>query len=93
MNIESPDELDRLLGDWAASREADERHTSRLANQILAAARDESDVGQNKSAQFRHDPVVRPLPELRKASFRPTGKISTAAHLITNGKPPRTSDV
>jgi hypothetical protein len=39
MNTESPDELDRLIGDWAASREADEQHTSRLANQILAAAR------------------------------------------------------
>ncbi|MBI2480597.1 MAG: hypothetical protein HYV60_18820 [Planctomycetia bacterium] len=72
MNIESPDELDRLLGDWAASREADDRHASRLANQILAAAHEESDVGRNKSAPFRHEPVVRPLPELRKALFRPT---------------------
>jgi len=41
MNIESPDELDRLLGDWAASREADEQHTLRLSNRILAAARNQ----------------------------------------------------
>ena len=56
MTDNAPDKLDQLLGDWAASRAADAQHTSRLANQILAAARDESEVGRNKSAQFRHEP-------------------------------------
>ncbi len=41
MNDESQDGLDQLLGDWASSREADDQHTSRLANQILSAAREQ----------------------------------------------------
>jgi hypothetical protein len=32
-------------------------------------------VGRNKSSQFRHEPDFTLLPELRKALFRPTGKI------------------
>ena len=32
-----------------------------------------SSVGWNKSSQFRHEPIVTPMPELRKALFRPTG--------------------
>jgi len=41
----------------------------------------ESKVGRNKSSQFRHEPNATPLPELRKALFRPTGKFSTAGRL------------
>ena len=40
-------------------------------------------VGQNKSSQFRHEPHGTLLPELRKALFRPTGKLSAAAGLVS----------
>jgi hypothetical protein len=72
MNDDSSDALDQLLSDWAASRVADEEHTRRLSNEILAAAREQTDVGRNKSSQFRHEPTVTPLPERRRALFRPT---------------------
>ena len=39
-------------------------------------------VGRNKSSQFRHERPVMPLPELRKALFRPTGMQAAAARLV-----------
>ncbi len=41
----------------------------------------QSTVGRNKSAQFRQQPHAAPLPEPRKALFRPTTRLSTAACL------------
>ena len=83
MNGDSKDALDQLLGDWAASREADEEHTRCLADRIVSAARDQAAVGRNKPAQFRHEPTVAPLPERRKALFRPTA--DRAAQLMVGG--------
>jgi hypothetical protein len=37
----SQDPLDELLGDWAASREAETQHTQRLSERIVTALRDE----------------------------------------------------
>ena len=37
-----------------------------------------SSVGWNKSSQFRHEPIVTPMPEPRKALFRPTGTAMTS---------------
>ncbi|MEX1026828.1 MAG: hypothetical protein WD049_02300 [Candidatus Paceibacterota bacterium] len=67
----SPDSLDQLLSDWAASRKAGDEHCRRLAAQILSVARDGLEVGRNESGQFQHAPNVT-LPERRKALFRPT---------------------
>jgi hypothetical protein len=36
----------------------------------------DEDVGRNKSSQFQRESNVAPLPEQRKASFRPTGNLS-----------------
>jgi hypothetical protein len=38
-------------------------------------------VGRNKSAQFRHESNGAPLPEQRKALFRPTREFPSAARV------------
>lgn len=82
---ESPDALDRLLGDWAASREASEQHTRHLTDQILATARDQLDVGRNKSAQLRQKPTVEAFPELRQVLVRPTRFADWGGQLMIGG--------
>ena len=42
----------------------------------------ETKVGRNKSSQFRHEPHVTLLPELRKALVRPTRERSSLACLV-----------
>jgi hypothetical protein len=43
-----------------------------------------ADVGRNKSSQFRHERIVTPLPELRRAWFRPTDPFLFAARFSTH---------
>ena len=62
MNDDSSDSLDQLLGDWAASRAADEEHARQLSNQILAAARGPTGQVAAGSATDAADRLVqRPL--------------------------------
>jgi len=43
-------------------------------------------VGRNKSSQFRHKANFTRLPELRKALFRPTGKLPACQFIIMERK-------
>ena len=76
MNTDSPDALDQLLEDWAAAREAGAAHSRRLSEHILAAARTETRQAANENVARTvvsdTEPNGAPLPELRKALFRPT---------------------
>ena len=66
----------RAVAEYLVTALDDFSRVDRAKLRVLTIAEDP--VGRNKSSQFRHEPIVTPMPELRKALFRPTGK-STAA--------------
>ena len=78
MNTDSPEPLDKLLHDWAESRDAGAAHSRRLANHILSAAHDpEQHVAKDIADDFSIDALPlpdRPVPASRHVASRPSAE-------------------
>lgn len=74
MNTDSSEPLDKLLQDWATSRDAGAAHNRRLANRILSAACGPQQQITEDCAIDALPLTDRPMPASRQTAWRPSAE-------------------